>query len=299
VACIVQANGCFHVHVSQVIGIHDKDLDNDGETTTKLIPTIATDDPISTDVLIDRIWLSVISFCSTSLVQVIKGRRVKSIKLKEGAWDTIPDTDKKAMILDQDTSVLQPCGNHPICACWSYCVVDTTYTTTYCHEFGLSVPEMTVTNIRTDMESTDPDDIDANLLAHATQHTWRETNDCDISEELTTGPLSDLSVLNLTKLWYLNTGKGHCIRIQDVNGIQWRVLALQVETAQVNAPSNVCALFSVPAMVTLSSRLEEDGEHIYEHINNKLNERNSDTQWRNVTVLELAIIAKHQDYMQI
>jgi hypothetical protein len=30
-----------------VIGIHDKDLDNDGEITTKLISTITTDDPIT------------------------------------------------------------------------------------------------------------------------------------------------------------------------------------------------------------------------------------------------------------
>jgi hypothetical protein len=47
-ACIIQqANECFHAHVSQVIGIHDKDLDNDGEITTKLISTITTDDPIT------------------------------------------------------------------------------------------------------------------------------------------------------------------------------------------------------------------------------------------------------------
>ena len=42
-ACTVS----FHAHVSQVIGIHNKDLDNDGEITTKLISTIATDDPIT------------------------------------------------------------------------------------------------------------------------------------------------------------------------------------------------------------------------------------------------------------
>jgi hypothetical protein len=42
-ACIVS----FHAHVSQVIGIHNKDLDNDGEITTKLISTITTDDPIT------------------------------------------------------------------------------------------------------------------------------------------------------------------------------------------------------------------------------------------------------------
>jgi hypothetical protein len=44
---------CSNVHVSQVIGVHDKNLDNDGEITTVLISTIATDDPI-TDVLINR-----------------------------------------------------------------------------------------------------------------------------------------------------------------------------------------------------------------------------------------------------
>jgi hypothetical protein len=33
---------CFPAHVSQVIGTHAKDLDNDGEITTKLISTITT-----------------------------------------------------------------------------------------------------------------------------------------------------------------------------------------------------------------------------------------------------------------
>jgi hypothetical protein len=42
-----------HVHVSQVIGVHDKNLDNNGEITTMLIATIATDDSI-TDVLTNR-----------------------------------------------------------------------------------------------------------------------------------------------------------------------------------------------------------------------------------------------------
>ena len=44
---------CSNVHVSQVIGVHDKILDNDGEITIMLISTIATDDPI-TNVLINR-----------------------------------------------------------------------------------------------------------------------------------------------------------------------------------------------------------------------------------------------------
>jgi hypothetical protein len=60
-ACIVQANECFHAHVSQVIGIHDKDLDNDGEITTKIISTIATNDCINTR--IDRICSSITSPC--------------------------------------------------------------------------------------------------------------------------------------------------------------------------------------------------------------------------------------------
>jgi hypothetical protein len=72
-AYIVQANECFHAHVSQAIGVHDKDLYNDGEITTMLISTtIATDDPI-TNVLIDHSCSSVISFCGTSLVRAVKG----------------------------------------------------------------------------------------------------------------------------------------------------------------------------------------------------------------------------------
>ena len=49
-----------------VIGTHNKDLDNDGEITTKLISTIATDDPITKNTLIDHICLSPMSPCSTN-----------------------------------------------------------------------------------------------------------------------------------------------------------------------------------------------------------------------------------------
>jgi hypothetical protein len=55
--CIV----CFHAHVSQVIGIHAKDLDNDGEITTKLISTITTDDPITKNTPIDCVCSSATS----------------------------------------------------------------------------------------------------------------------------------------------------------------------------------------------------------------------------------------------
>jgi hypothetical protein len=142
---------------------------------------------------------------------------------------------------------------------------------------------MIITDVQTNTDpALDPEDTDATLLDHAMQCTWTKTNDCD-------------------DLWVNTTGKVHCIRTQDVNGIQWWMLALQVvgRTAQATAPSNVYIVVHACNYGTLSSRLEEDGEHIYEHINNKLNERNSDTQWHNVTVLKLAIIAKHQDYMQI
>jgi hypothetical protein len=62
-ACIVS----FHAHVSQVIGIHNKDLDNDGEITIKLISTIATDDLITKNTPIeDRICLSSTSPCGTN-----------------------------------------------------------------------------------------------------------------------------------------------------------------------------------------------------------------------------------------
>jgi hypothetical protein len=64
-ACIIQANECFHAHVSQVIGIHDKDLDNDGEITTKLISTITTNNPI-TNTLINHIYSSSTSRCGTN-----------------------------------------------------------------------------------------------------------------------------------------------------------------------------------------------------------------------------------------
>ena len=164
--------------------------------------------------------------------------------------------------------------------------------------FTNSVPKVTIADIQTDTDPPDPDDNDATLLAHTTQCTWTKTNDCDVSGEVTTEYLSDLSVFNLfTKLWYRYTGKGHCIRIQDVNGIQWRMLALQVETARANAPSNVCIVFR--ACNGALSSLEEDGEHIYECINNKLDERNSNIQWHNATVLELAILAKCWGYLQI
>ena len=48
----------IHAHVIQAVKDHDKDLDNDGEITTKLLSTIATDDPI-TNLPIDSVYSGV------------------------------------------------------------------------------------------------------------------------------------------------------------------------------------------------------------------------------------------------
>jgi hypothetical protein len=49
-----------HIHASQAIKVHeDKDLDNDGEITTKLLSTITTNDPII-DTPVDHICSGVI-----------------------------------------------------------------------------------------------------------------------------------------------------------------------------------------------------------------------------------------------
>jgi hypothetical protein len=54
-----QENGQpIHAHVIQAAKDHDKDLDNDGGITTKLLSTIASDDPI-TDVLINSVYYGV------------------------------------------------------------------------------------------------------------------------------------------------------------------------------------------------------------------------------------------------
>jgi hypothetical protein len=47
-----------HANVIPAVNDHDKDLDNDGEITTKLLSTIATDDP-NTDVPINSVYYGV------------------------------------------------------------------------------------------------------------------------------------------------------------------------------------------------------------------------------------------------
>jgi hypothetical protein len=72
-ARIVQAlEQPVHTHVSQVVEVHEKDLDNDGEITTKLLSTIAANNPI-TDVPLNSVCSSIVLLHDTHLVCAIEG----------------------------------------------------------------------------------------------------------------------------------------------------------------------------------------------------------------------------------
>jgi hypothetical protein len=196
---------------------HSKDLDNDGEITIKLISTIATDDPI-TIAPNGSTCLSIISLCGDGgqCTRTWGERSYVHVRQVSGVHDKNLDNDgeittKLISTIATDDPITNAPFNRHICA-WNYLDVNAVHIATYQHEFGFtnSVPEMTIIGTQTNTDPVlDPGDMNATLLDHAMQCTWKKTSDCD-------------------NVWCLINSKGQCIRIQDMNRIQWQMPALRI-----------------------------------------------------------------------